>query len=60
MWGLEIRATGILSTNLVGPGKTSDWGNVVSPSVIAANHQHLFSLRVDPMIQAQKNTITQE
>lgn len=57
---LETRATGILSTQLIDPGKTSKWGNVVSPGVLAANHQHLFSLRVDPMIDGQFNTVVQE
>jgi primary-amine oxidase len=57
---LETRATGILSTSLIDPGKTSDWGNVVAPGVLAANHQHLFSVRVDPMVDGQKNTIVQE
>ena len=57
---LETRATGILSTSLIDPGKTSEWGNVVSPGVLAANHQHLFSLRIDPMIDGQNNTVVQE
>jgi primary-amine oxidase len=57
---LETRATGILSTQLIDPGKTSEWGTVVSPGVLAANHQHLFSLRIDPMIDGQFNTVIQE
>ena len=57
---LETRATGILSTSLIDQGKTSPWGNVVSPGVLAANHQHLFSLRIDPMLDGQKNSIFQE
>lgn len=54
---LETRATGILSTSLIDPGKTSEWGNVVSPGILAANHQHLFSLRIDPMLDGQNNTV---
>lgn len=57
---LETRATGILSTQLIDPGKTSEWGTVVSPGVLAANHQHLFSLRIDPMMDGQFNTVIQE
>lgn len=57
---LETRATGILSTSLIDTGKTSLWGNVVSPGILAANHQHLFSLRIDPMIDGANNTIIQE
>lgn len=57
---LETRATGILSTSLIDPGKTSEWGTVVSPGVLAQSHQHLFSMRVDPMIDGQNNTVVQE
>ena len=57
---LETRSTGILSTQLIDSGKTSEWGTVVSPGVLAANHQHLFSLRVDPMIDGHFNTVVQE
>jgi len=49
----EVRATGILSTqpidhdlDLVGV----PWGTVVHPGVLATHHQHIFSLRVDPML----------
>ncbi|KFZ03572.1 hypothetical protein V502_10836 [Pseudogymnoascus sp. VKM F-4520 (FW-2644)] len=56
----ETRATGILSTTLIDPGKRSYWGNVVSPGVLATNHQHIFCLRVDPMIDGANNTIIQE
>lgn len=57
---LETRATGILPTSLVNPGKTSEWGNAVSPAVLAANHQHLFSLRIDPMLDGHLNSVIQE
>ncbi|GAB7352695.1 hypothetical protein MBLNU459_g3054t1 [Dothideomycetes sp. NU459] len=57
---LETRATGILSTHLIDPNKTSEWGNVVSPGVLAPNHQHLFSLRIDPMLDGAKNTVLYE
>ncbi|KAH8807776.1 copper amine oxidase [Xylogone sp. PMI_703] len=56
----ETRATGILATSLIDAGKTSNYGNVVSPGVLAANHQHLFCLRVDPMLDGMDNTILQE
>ncbi|KAJ9144700.1 Amine oxidase [Pleurostoma richardsiae] len=57
---LETRATGILSTQLIDAGKTSDWGNVVAPGVLAPNHQHLFSLRIDPMMDGQDNSVLME
>lgn len=54
---LEIRATGVVSTQYIDPGKTSKWGNVVSPSVFAASHQHVFSVRIDPAIEGHNNTV---
>ncbi|KAH8810850.1 copper amine oxidase, partial [Xylogone sp. PMI_703] len=56
----ETRATGIVATTLIDTGKTSHWGNVVSPGILAANHQHLFCLRIDPMIDGIENTVIQE
>ncbi|KAF2465688.1 uncharacterized protein BDR25DRAFT_378355 [Lindgomyces ingoldianus] len=56
----ETRATGIMSTSLIDVGKTSHWGNVVSPGVLATNHQHLFCLRIDPMLDGPENSIIQE
>lgn len=56
----ETRATGILSTALIDPGKRSPWGNVVAPGILAQNHQHLFCLRIDPMLDGNLNTVIQE
>ncbi|KAH8695338.1 copper amine oxidase [Talaromyces proteolyticus] len=56
----DTRATGILATSLIDAGKTSYWGNVVSPGVLATNHQHLFCLRIDPMIDGSNNSFIQE
>jgi primary-amine oxidase len=57
----EVRATGILSTqpidhelNHVGV----PFGTVVHPGVLATHHQHIFSLRVDPMIDGHSNQLT--
>lgn len=57
---LETRATGILSTAAILPGETSPYGTVVSPGVLATNHQHLFCVRIDPSIDGHENTVVQE
>ncbi|KAI9750798.1 MAG: protein transport protein bet1 [Chaenotheca gracillima] len=57
---VETRATGIVSVVNIDPGKTSPWGNIVSPGVLAQNHQHLFCIRIDPAIDGVKNTVLQE
>ncbi|KAF2854157.1 copper amine oxidase-like protein [Plenodomus tracheiphilus IPT5] len=57
---LEVRATGIVSVVNIDPGKTSDYGNVVSSGVLAQNHQHIFAARIDPAIDGHKNTLLYE
>lgn len=49
---VEVRATGILSTSPIdnSNGFNYAWGTDLGPGVFAANHQHIFSLRVDPAI----------
>ncbi|KAH6880808.1 copper amine oxidase [Thelonectria olida] len=46
----EVRATGILSTSAIDEGTEVDFGTVVHPGVLAAHHQHILSLRVDPAL----------
>jgi len=41
-------------------GKTSPWGNIVSPGALAQNHQHLFCIRIDPAIDGYANTVMVE
>ena len=60
---LEIRATGILSTQPIHKSmnkKGIPYGTVVHHQVLAAHHQHIFSLRIDPAIDGQKNTLIVE
>lgn len=53
----EVRATGILSTQPIDEGISVPWGTVVHPGVLATSHQHIFSLRVDPMIDGISNRL---
>jgi primary-amine oxidase len=53
----EVRATGILSTQPVDDGVEVPFGTIVHPGVLAVHHQHIFSLRVDPMIEGYKNRV---
>ncbi|KAF2790262.1 copper amine oxidase-like protein [Melanomma pulvis-pyrius CBS 109.77] len=57
---IEVRATGIVSVVNIDPGKTSDYGNVVSGGVLAQNHQHIFATRIDPAIDGHNNTVLHE
>jgi primary-amine oxidase len=56
---VQARATGIVSTVNIDDGKTAPWGNVVSPGVLAQNHQHIFCVRIDPAIDGHENTVVQ-
>ena len=56
----EVRATGILSTQPIDEGLSVPWGTVVHPGVLASHHQHIFSLRVDPMIDGHINRLIYE
>ncbi|KAI5793727.1 copper amine oxidase [Peziza echinospora] len=60
----EVRATGILSTSPFDPDlppeEAPDWGTIVHPGVLAAHHQHIFSLRIDPAIDGHKNSLIYE
>ncbi|KAL3446018.1 copper amine oxidase [Aspergillus insuetus] len=56
----EVRATGILSTQPIDLELSQvgvPYGTVVHPGVLAAHHQHIFSLRIDPMIDGPTNQL---
>ncbi|EXJ80880.1 primary-amine oxidase [Capronia epimyces CBS 606.96] len=53
----ELRATGIVSTMPIKQGVQVPWGTIVAPGVLAGNHQHLFSIRIDPAIDGHNNTV---
>lgn len=58
----EVRATGVLSTQPI-DNELRDgvpWGTVVHPGVLATHHQHIFSLRIDPMIEGHANRLVYE
>ncbi|KAF2151167.1 hypothetical protein K461DRAFT_258175 [Myriangium duriaei CBS 260.36] len=53
----EVRATGILSTQPIDDDISVPFGTVVHPGVLAPHHQHIFSLRVDPMLEGHSNRL---
>jgi primary-amine oxidase len=49
--GYSIRLTGVLNTYILAPSESSaPFGTTVAPQITAHYHQHIFSLRLDPMI----------
>ncbi|KKP03731.1 copper amine oxidase [Trichoderma harzianum] len=55
----ETRATGIVSVTGIDEGKVSAYGNVMTPGVLAQNHQHVFAVRIDPAIDSYDGTDSQ-
>lgn len=57
----EVRLTGILNLSLKreGEAEVNPYGVEVAPSVTAQLHQHVFSLRVDSMLDGHNNTVVQ-
>lgn len=56
----EVRATGILSTQPIDEGISVPWGTIVHPGVLATHHQHILSLRIDPMLDGPLNRLAYE
>lgn len=54
---LEVRLTGILQVYLTAPNEPTPFGTQVAPNVNAHYHQHIFSVRVDPMIDGLQNSV---
>lgn len=57
---LEVKLTGMLNTYCMHDSETAaPWGVEVAPRINAQNHQHIFSLRIDPEIDGPNNSVTQ-
>ena len=53
----EIKLTGVLQTYVARENEPNPYGTTVAPRVNAQYHQHLFSLRVDPMVDGLMNSV---
>ncbi|KAG0139264.1 hypothetical protein CROQUDRAFT_54972, partial [Cronartium quercuum f. sp. fusiforme G11] len=55
---LDTKLTGILNLHVLAEGEgTGGFGTEVAPRIVAQNHAHTFSLRIDPMIDGIKNSV---
>ncbi|KAG6334290.1 hypothetical protein ID866_4805 [Astraeus odoratus] len=54
---LEIRLTGILQVYVAGDNEPTPHGTTVAPGINAHYHQHIFSVRVDPMLDGLQNSV---
>ncbi|KAF7297913.1 Amine oxidase [Mycena chlorophos] len=53
----EIRLTGVLQVYVAAEGENPPNGILVAPQVNAQYHQHIFSVRVDPMVDGLNNSL---
>jgi len=57
--GFEVKATGSLSTTLIADGETpAGFGTIVAPNINAQYHQHIFCVRIDPMVDGIQNSLS--
>lgn len=58
---LELRLTGIVQVYAEDPKNpsTSPFATTVAPGVSAQYHQHMFSVRLDPMVDGLSNTVVE-
>ncbi|KAJ7099470.1 copper amine oxidase [Mycena belliarum] len=56
---LEIRLTGVLQVYIAADGEQTPYGTIVAPNVSAQYHQHIFSIRVDPMVDGIHNSLVE-
>ncbi|KAI9309045.1 copper amine oxidase [Cunninghamella echinulata] len=56
----EVKATGELNTHVLAKDEDpKPFGTIVAPQVVGQHHQHLFSMRIDPMIDGIENSFAQ-
>ena len=55
----EIRLTGILSIYIAKNNESTQFGVKVAPNINAQYHQHIFSIRIDPMTDGLKNSVVE-
>jgi primary-amine oxidase len=53
----EVKLTGVLSAMAVPAGERPAYGRIVAPHVSAANHQHIFCVRLDFDVDGRENRI---
>ncbi|KAJ4252428.1 hypothetical protein NW762_011029 [Fusarium torreyae] len=57
---LEVKLTGLLNTYCLHPSEPAEpYGTRIAKGIDAQNHQHIFSLRVDPEIDGSRNSVIQ-
>ncbi len=53
----EVKLTGMMTTGAVMPGEKPVYGTELTPQLYAPNHQHVFCVRMDMMIDGVNNSV---
>ncbi len=53
----EIKLTGVLSTGALEPGVEPEFGTLIAPQLVAPNHEHYFSVRLDMRVDGDRNNL---
>ena len=56
---MEVRLTGILQVYAKADDEPTPFGTVLAPGINAHYHQHIFSVRVDPMVDGLHNSVVE-
>ncbi len=53
----EVKLTGILSTGALPVGEDPVYGTTIAPGLMAPNHEHYFSVRLDMAVDGPRNNL---
>jgi len=53
----EVKLTGIMHSATLRPGEKRPYGRLMAPQLYAPNHQHMFNVRLDLMLDGENNSI---
>ncbi len=53
----EVKMTGVASVGALPPGERPAHGTLVAPGLYGPNHQHFFCVRLDMMVDGERNSV---
>ena len=53
----EVKLTGVISNGALPEGQIPAYGTLVAPQVYGPNHQHIFCVRLDMLVDGPHNTV---
>ncbi|TFY63045.1 hypothetical protein EVJ58_g3471 [Rhodofomes roseus] len=56
---MEVRLTGILQVYVKAEDEPTPFGTTLAPGINAHYHQHIFSVRIDPMVDGLHNSVVE-